>query len=374
MRRALLGLLACAFIAAACNPGGTSGASPTPAKTTDIKRSKLDIAYSAFVDQDVHHVSSKKALTAAFEAVKAEITAAGGKAEIATPEFTDTDEPQTGDFNKFAQAVGQLAAQNPQVSADRIADAAIAGMIKSSPDCHTYYVTTGGKVLNSSGKTGTGVIASAPSQGTSLGGPDQAGLTGKMLQGGIAYITWHEFTVNGTYRISDQVKAMLDKALAQGAKAWLFDLRGNVGGNGADLMASWFLNGEPTLTVLVKTGNAGTSSANKDLRLGQAYQLPIAVIMNDRGGSAPEVFTASLRESNRATIIGKQSIGCLGATSPTHMTDGAELAVTVQEYAGAVTGTKYNNNGVPPDLPADDQSAIDTATRVLLDKIAAGTR
>jgi C-terminal processing protease CtpA/Prc len=373
MRRALLGLLAFAFIAAACNPG-TSTVSPTPTKTADIKRSKLDIAYSAFVDQDVHHVSSKKALEAAFEAVKAEITAAGGKADLATPQFTDTDEPQTGDFNKFAQAVGQLAAQNPQVSADRIADAAIAGMIKSSPDCHTYYVTTGGKVLNSSGKSGTGTIASVPSQGTSLGGPDQAGLTGKMLQGGVAYITWHEFTVNGTYRITDQVKAMLDKALAQGAKAWLFDLRGNVGGNGADLMASWFMNGEPTLTVLVKTGNAGTSSANKDLRLGAAYQLPIAVIMNDRGGSAPEVFSAWLREGKRATIVGKTSIGCLGATSPTHMSDGAELSVTVQEYAGATTGTKYNNNGVPADVQADDQSAIETATRLLLDKIAAGTR
>src|SRR2546425_8481188 len=150
-----------------------------------------------------------------------------------------------------------------------------------------------------------------PAQGTSPGGPDQAGLTGKMLTGGVAYITWHEFTIDGTYRITDMVKAMLDRALAQGAKAWLFDLRGNIGGNGADAMASWFLNGEPTLGVVLKNGNGGTASAIKDLRLPTAYQLPIVVIQNDRGGSGPEVFSASLKENKRATIVGRTSFGCL---------------------------------------------------------------
>ena len=363
----------CGLFAVACS-GDTTASSPTPVATADIKRSKLDISYSGFVDQDVHHVTSKKALEAALEAVKAEVRAVGGKDAVDTPAFQDTDEPQLADFNKFAQAVGRLAANNTQLSANRIADVAITGMIKASPDCHTYYVDNSGQVRNSSGKIPTGTGAMIPAQGTSLGGPDQAGLSGKMLTGGVAYITWHEFAINGTYRITDMVKAMLDKALAQGAKAWLFDLRGNVGGNGADLMASWFLNGEPTLSVVVKTGNAGTMTANKDLRLPAAYQLPIAVILNDRGGSAPEVLGASLKENKRATIVGKQSVGCLGATSPTHMTDNSELSVTVQEFTGAVTGTKYNNNGIAPDVAADDQSAVDVATKLLLDRVASGRR
>jgi C-terminal processing protease CtpA/Prc len=374
MRRALLLMAISGILAVACSGDNTATSSPTPTATLDIKRSKLDIAYSAFVDQDVHHVTSKKALEAALNAVKAEIRAAGGKDDAETPSFQDTDEPLIADFKKFADVVTQLASRNTQLSANRLADAAIAGMIKSSPDCHTYYVDNSGQVRNSSGKTPSGTGPMIPAAGTSLGGPDQAGVTGKMLAGGVAYITWHEFAINGTYRITDSVRAMLDKALAQGAKAWLFDLRGNVGGNGADAMASWFLNGEPTLSVVVKTGNAGTATANKDLRLPAAYQLPIALIQNDRGGSAPEVLSASLKENKRATIVGKQSVGCLGATSPTHMTDNSELSVTVQEFTGAVTGTKYNNNGVPPDVAADDQSAVDVATKLLLDKIAAGSR
>jgi C-terminal processing protease CtpA/Prc len=369
MRRTLVLIAAALFVAAACGPGASS-ASPTAAKTADIKRAKLDIAYSAFVDQDVHHVTSKKALEAAFEAAKTEISVAGGKVDVATPQFQDSDSPLTTDFNKFASALGELAAKNTQVPADRIADATIGGMIKASPDCHTYYVDSTGKVRNSSGKTGTGATAvTMPAGGTSLGGPDQDGLTGKVLPGGIAYLTWHQFEMTGNYRITDAVRAMLDKALAQGAKAWLFDLRANIGGNGADAMASWFLNGEPTLSVVVKTGNAGTQTGNKDLRLPAAYQLPIAIILNDRGGSAPEVFTAALKENKRATIVGKTSIGCLGATSPTHMTDGSELSVTVQEFTGAVTGTKYNNNGIPPDVTADDATAVDKAIEVLKTKI-----
>ena len=374
MRRALFLLAICGLLAVSCSGGTPASSSPSPAATADIKRSKLDIAYSAFVDQDVHHVTSKKALEAALEAVKAEVRAAGGKDDVATPAFQDTDEPQLADFKKFADAVSQLASRNPQLSANRIADAAIVGMIKASPDCHTYYVDNSGRGVNSSDKKRTGSGAVIPAQGASLGGPDEAGLTGKILPGGIAYITFQEFLVTGTYKITDTVRAMLDKALAQGAKAWLFDLRGNVGGNGADAMASWFLNGEPTLGVVLKNGNGGTATAIKDLRLPAAYQLPIAVIQNDRGGSGPEVFSASLKGNKRATIVGGTSLGCLGATVPTHMTDNSELAVTVQEFTGAITGTKYNNNGVPPDAPADDRSAVDTATRLLLEKIAAGSR
>src|SRR5258708_32159029 len=86
-----------------------------------------------------------------------------------------------------------------------------------------------------------------PSGGTFLQQqPDQAGLQAKMLDGGIAYITWHAFEINGTYRVTDAVKAVLDKAVAAGATAWLFDLRANDGGNGADTMRNWCLNGQPT--------------------------------------------------------------------------------------------------------------------------------
>lgn len=244
------------------------------------------------------------------------------------------------------------------MSADRIADVAIEGMIGASPDCHTYYVDKSNGVHRSRNESSGGTPPQIPAGGTSLGAPDQAGLQAKVLDKGVVYITFNQFLISGTYRITDEVKKILDKGVAAGAQAWIFDLRGNNGGNGADLMASWFLNGEPTLKIVVKTGNAGTATANKDLRLPAPYQLPIAVILNGRGGSAPEVFAASLKENKRATIVGSRSVGCLGATSPTAMSDGSTISVTVQEFTGAVTGFAYNNHGVDPDVSASDDQAV----------------
>src|SRR5438132_11072060 len=124
MRRALATLLACTTIAVACS-GGPSSTSPGPTRTANINRSRLDIAYSAFVDQDVHHVTSKKALEGALQAVRKVINDAGGKSDVATPEFQDVDSPQTTDFDKFADVVSQLVPCIHDVSVKQISYAAI---------------------------------------------------------------------------------------------------------------------------------------------------------------------------------------------------------------------------------------------------------
>jgi len=164
---------------------------------------------------------------------------------------------------------------------------------------------------------------------------------------------------------------MLTKAVAQGAKAWLIDLRGNLGGSAID-MTSMFLNGEPTLTVIGKTGNGGTQTANKDLRLPAQYQLPMAVIINGRSASGSEVFALALKENKRATIVGQKSIGCLGSESPNPLPGGASIHVAVAEFVGGVTGAKYNNAGIPPDVQADDATAVAKAIEILQQKIAGG--
>jgi C-terminal processing protease CtpA/Prc len=91
--------------------------------------------------------------------------------------------------------------------------------------------------------------------------------------------------------------------------------------------------------------------------------------LNDRGGSGPEVVAASLKENRRATIVGQKSIGCMGSITFTNMSDGSKLAVVVQEFVGAQTGTIYNNVGVLPDVQADDATAIDKAIEILKTKI-----
>jgi C-terminal processing protease CtpA/Prc len=364
--------LALVVLAAACTSGdATSTPSPAAQASADIKRTKLDISYTSLVESDVHKVTSKKALTAALDGIRAEVKATNGKDDVATPDFTDESVPNLDDFKKFATAAIALAAKNQQLSADRIADAAIASMIKSSPDCHTAYQAKDGKVYRSRVEPTGGAPAQAPAGGTTVvPGTDDTKLLAKVTPEGIGYVTFREFLHTGTYDITTQVKKALDAMLAAGAKAWLFDLRGNAGGDPPQTMTSWFLNGEPIMQIDVKTENGGTVTAKTELRLPKEYQLPLALILNGSGGSSPEVFALGLKENKRATIVGSRSTGCLGATVQTHMSDGSQLLVTVQEFVGAVTGTRYNNVGIPPDVPADDASAVSAATKVLVDQIA----
>jgi C-terminal processing protease CtpA/Prc len=360
-----------AVLVLACNGAApVTTTSPTPTASVDIKRTKLDISYASLSDQDVHKVSSKKILEGAINAINGEIKKTGGKGEMAMIEFQDVQETTVPDFKKFAEAAAAVKALNPQITADRFADVAIEGMMSASPDCHTYYVDKANGVHRSRPEPANGSQARIPTTGTALGGPDEAGLTGRMLPGGIVYITWHEFVVTGTYKIFDEVRKMMDKGLAAGGKAWLFDLRGNVGGFDSDTIAAFFLNGEKMLNVIYRGGGATVStSARKEWRLPDAYQLPLVIILNDRGGSGPEVLAADLKENKRATIVGGRSIGCMGATSVTNMTDGSRLAVVTQEFTGAQTGTVYNNVGVVPDVAADDVSAVDKAIEILKQKM-----
>ena len=316
----------------------------------------------------MHKVTSKKALEAALEAVRAEVKALGGAATVATPAFSDVSEPVLADFRKFADAVSQLAAKTPELSGDRVARAAIIGMIRTSPDCHTYYVD--GRRNDSRPITETGTANPTAPDGRVLLQPDEAGLTVRILDGGVAYVRWRAFSVTGTYDIRAKVKTALETALAAGAKAWLFDMRGNVGGNGPEIIASYFLKDEAVMEVHVKTGKAGVRSANPAFRLPEPFQLPIAVVQNGQGGSAPEILALFMKETKRGTVVGQKTVGCVGATSPTPLSDGTTLYVAAEEYVGAITGTRYNNVGVLPDVEATDASAIPTAVRILTEKMA----
>jgi C-terminal processing protease CtpA/Prc len=316
----------------------------------------------------VHKVSSKKALEGALDGVRELARKIGSRAEVKTPEFQDVQEPVLADFRKFADAVSEIAAKTPDLQPGEIFRAAVGGMIRQSPDCHTYYFD-GRSRIDSRPIDQTGSPNVTPPQGRVLLQPDEAGLQARLLEGGVAWIRWTEFRITGTYDIRAKIKNALDVGLAAGAKAWLFDVRGNVGGNGPDVIAGYFLNGESVMNVDVRTGMAGVQSANKDVRLPDKYQLPIALIQNDAGGSGPEVLAVFMKETKRGTIVGAKSVGCVGSAAPTTLSDGTQIYVAVEEYSGAITGTKYNNQGVAPDVPATDAQAIDAASKLLRDKI-----
>ncbi len=359
-------LASVAILIAACSGAPQGGApSGSPAPSADIKISKLDITYSALAEQHYAKPSSKALLEAALDSFRKQAQAAGSSVDVPTPEFEDKAEPLLPDFKKFADAAKRIAAATPQISADKFADAAIRAMLAVKPDCHAYYVP------KRTSSVPAGEAASAPgAPAEQPAAADEAGLEFRIRGGNVGYLTWREFRRTGTYDIHVEVKKALEALLAQGAKAWLFDLRGNVGGEPPQTMTSWFLNGDKIMDIRSRTGSDGIQTARPELRLPDAYQLPLAIVQNARGGSSPEVFTLGLKENKRATVVGQKSAGCLGSIYPLTLADGSFVAVPHSEFVGAITGARYNNVGIPPDVQADDATAIDVAVKILQEQIA----
>ena len=115
-----------------------------------------------------------------------------------------------------------------------------------------------------------------------------------------SYITFRQFLLTGTYKIAEEFRKMLDKGVAAGAEAWIIDLRGNGGGFDADFLANYFLTDQRMLQVIDRNGPAGVTSAKPNFTLPPAYQLPIAIILNDRSGLSARVLRRrSQREQAR---------------------------------------------------------------------------
>jgi carboxyl-terminal processing protease len=147
----------------------------------------------------------------------------------------------------------------------------------------------------------------------------------------------------------------------KGARALVIDLRDNGGGEAesmADLASTLLPEG---LSLGRFTDRAGTvrlepftrgallSSADSFKR----FRGPVVLLTNARTASAAEVFAASLRETNRATVIGEATCGCvLGIRRRYTLPDGGILDVSEMDYHTA-RGTRLEGSGLRPDVTVE---------------------
>ncbi|WUI00688.1 S41 family peptidase [Spirillospora sp. NBC_00431] len=128
----------------------------------------------------------------------------------------------------------------------------------------------------------------------------------------------------------------------------LLDLRGNPGGllNEAVETASAFLSGGPVVTyeprgrpaqkrTVTRPGDAGT---------------PLVVLVDAGTASAAEIVAGSLRDRDRAVIVGSRTYGKGSVQEPIQLTDGSVLELTVGRYR-TPSGRNLDGVGIEPDVP-----------------------
>lgn len=158
-----------------------------------------------------------------------------------------------------------------------------------------------------------------------------------------------------------EVAALFTRALRdelKGARALVIDLRDNGGGEAesmADLASTLLPAG---LSLGRFTDRAGAVRLEPHTRAAllstadsfERFRRPVVLLTNARTASAAEVFAAALRESNRASVIGEATCGCvLGIRRRHRLPDGGVLDVSEMDYHTA-GGTRLEGTGLRPDV------------------------
>ncbi|MET0624248.1 MAG: S41 family peptidase [Pyrinomonadaceae bacterium] len=161
-----------------------------------------------------------------------------------------------------------------------------------------------------------------------------------------------------------EVAALFTRALRdelKGARALVIDLRDNGGGEAesmADLASTLLPAG---LSLGRFTDRAGAVRLEPHTRAAllstadsfERFRRPVVLLTNARTASAAEVFAAALRESNRASVIGEATCGCvLGIRRRHRLPDGGVLDVSEMDYHTA-GGTRLEGTGLRPDVTVE---------------------
>ena len=185
-------------------------------------------------------------------------------------------------------------------------------------------------------------------------------VTGEMLNGFVGYIQIKGFRKN----TPDQFLDVLGRLNANGAKAFVFDLRDNSDG----LMDAL----EECLDPLLPEGVIATASYKDGHTDTLVYSdenmidTPIVVLVNKQTSCAAELFAASLRDFRNAKIIGVKTAGKGVIQDTIRFDDGGALIITVAEcsttQSGIVPDTIIENNESDP-LADDSQylAAVEAA-------------
>jgi carboxyl-terminal processing protease len=136
----------------------------------------------------------------------------------------------------------------------------------------------------------------------------------------------------------------------------ILDLRSNGGGDAEAMtdIASAFLSAGLNLGQFTdRDGSSFTiSTHSRSLFAPDAItqtKLPLVVLTSERTSSASEIFVEALKLSERATIIGTETCGCVLAVRSRHeLPDGGVLDVSEMDYETA-QGARLEGHGLKPD-------------------------
>ncbi len=170
----------------------------------------------------------------------------------------------------------------------------------------------------------------------------------QMLDGGIGYVHLSQF-IDGSGR---DFRATVSRLRAQGMRALIFDIRGNIGGFLRELDSVLNAVLPPGTPVYIELRSGGNSQPVRTTG-GQVIpaSMPLVVLVDEGSASAAELLAAAVQESKRGTVIGEKTAGAVEVSIFVDLSDGSSLSVSVFEIRTG-HGVRLESAGVKPDVLA----------------------
>ena len=181
---------------------------------------------------------------------------------------------------------------------------------------------------------------------------------GWLLKDSVGLITIYNF--DG--RCAQETIAAIEDLTEQGAKALIFDVRGNPGGYKDELveLLDYLLPEGPLFRSEDYSGKVAVDESDSD-----CLQMPMAVLVDGNSYSAAEFFAAALDEYDAAVTVGQPTSGKGYFQSTFRLDDGSAAAISIGKYT-TPNGVSLADVGITPEIlvEVDEETAF---------KIYAGT-
>jgi len=168
-------------------------------------------------------------------------------------------------------------------------------------------------------------------------------VTERLLPDGVGYVALRSFSLDAGTKVRD---ALLRLAKA-GARAYVFDLRGDGGGyeSAAVHVASAFIPDGPIVANEGRDGKRRVSMAD-----GNAVPtLPLAVLVDGDSASGSELVAGAIVDRHAGTLVGTRTFGKGVAQTMFALPDGSAIKLTTARYYTAA-GRFIDKVGLVPDV------------------------
>jgi len=164
------------------------------------------------------------------------------------------------------------------------------------------------------------------------------------LPDGLFLVSLNEFSDGA----ADALGEALDIANEGGATGIILDMRGNPGGyvHEAKQVASEFLPAGSVLYVEQKRDEE-PNAVELDRESGRARDIPLIVLVDETSASAAEIVAASLRDNDRAHVVGVPTFGTATVVSSFDLADGSLAAIGTAVWT-TPDGENARNVGIEP--------------------------